>query len=46
MSIYHAIGLTALPHIGGLAGSLITRKQIKTWFEVYLTFNLNISCLI
>jgi hypothetical protein len=44
MSIYHAIGLTVLPHIGGFAGGLITRKQIKTWFEVnmdsYLIFKI------
>ena len=29
-----AVGLTALPFVGGFAGSLITRKQIKTWYTV------------
>ena len=34
MSILQAVGLTLLPHVGGFAGSMITRKQIKLWYEV------------
>ena len=26
-------GACILPHIGGVAGGLITRSQIKTWYE-------------
>lgn len=28
-----AIGLTLLPHLGGIIGGLITRKSIKEWYE-------------
>ena len=34
MTILQAIGLTALPHVGGIAGGIITRKEIKNWYEV------------
>ncbi|KAG8538694.1 hypothetical protein GDO81_022199 [Engystomops pustulosus] len=27
-----AIGLTLLPHVGGILGGLITRKEVKTWY--------------
>ncbi|XP_028303891.1 translocator protein [Gouania willdenowi] len=26
------IGMTALPHLGGLYGGYITRKEVKTWY--------------
>uniref|UniRef100_A0A8C9ZFR3 Translocator protein n=2 Tax=Sander lucioperca TaxID=283035 RepID=A0A8C9ZFR3_SANLU len=26
------LGMTALPHLGGLIGGYITRKQVKTWY--------------
>lgn len=26
------LGLTALPHVGGICGGLITRSQVKTWY--------------
>jgi len=26
-----AIGLTLLPHLGGIVGGLITRKNVKEW---------------
>ncbi|TRY54989.1 hypothetical protein DNTS_020742, partial [Danionella cerebrum] len=26
------LGLTALPHVGGIFGGLITRKEVKTWY--------------
>ncbi|KAJ8257366.1 hypothetical protein GJAV_G00184840 [Gymnothorax javanicus] len=26
------LGLTALPHVGGVVGALITRKEVKTWY--------------
>nr|ADO28402.1 translocator protein [Ictalurus furcatus] len=26
------LGLTALPHVGGIYGGLITRKEVKTWY--------------
>ncbi|XP_060089266.1 translocator protein 2 [Heteronotia binoei] len=29
----HAIGFTALPHLGGFLGWLITRKEVPTWYE-------------
>ena len=38
MSLWQAIGLTVLPNLGGFAGSLITRVQVKTCYEV---MNLN-----
>ena len=28
-----AVGATLLPFLGGLAGSAITRKNIKPWYE-------------
>lgn len=28
-----ALGLTALPHLGGLYGAYITRSQVKTWYS-------------
>ena len=34
MSILQAIGLSILPNIGGIAGGLITRSQIKIWYQV------------
>lgn len=27
-----AVGLTLLPHVGGILGGLITRKEVKTWY--------------
>ncbi|XP_048354468.1 translocator protein 2 [Sphaerodactylus townsendi] len=29
----HALGFTALPHLGGFLGWLITRKEVPTWYE-------------
>ncbi len=26
------LSLTALPHVGGLFGGFITRKEVKTWY--------------
>ncbi|XP_035239350.1 translocator protein [Anguilla rostrata] len=26
------LGLTALPHLGGICGAFITRKEVKTWY--------------
>lgn len=26
------LGLTALPHVGGVFGGLVTRNQVKTWY--------------
>lgn len=26
------LGFTALPHVGGICGGFITRKEIKTWY--------------
>ncbi|XP_028432669.1 translocator protein isoform X1 [Perca flavescens] len=26
------LGMTALPHLGGLVGGYITRQQVKTWY--------------
>ncbi|XP_030633091.1 LOW QUALITY PROTEIN: translocator protein [Chanos chanos] len=26
------LGLTALPHVGGVLGGIITRKEVKTWY--------------
>ncbi|XP_054641147.1 translocator protein [Dunckerocampus dactyliophorus] len=26
------VGMTALPHLGGLYGGYITRKEVKTWY--------------
>jgi len=26
------LSLTALPHVGGIFGGLITRKEVKTWY--------------
>ena len=37
MSLVQAIGLTALPNLGGILGSFVTRKSIKTWYEVSKT---------
>ena len=34
MSLLQAVGLTVLPNIGGLAGGLFTKKEIKNWYEV------------
>jgi hypothetical protein len=34
MSLVQAIGLAILPNIGGIAGSLVTRNNIKQWYEV------------
>ena len=34
MSLVHAIGLTALPHIGGLAAAFSNQNQIKNWYNV------------
>ena len=34
MSLIQAIGLTALPHIGGLAGAFYNRDQIRKWYDV------------
>ncbi|KAL4645819.1 translocator protein [Arapaima gigas] len=28
----HMLGFTALPHVGGFAGALITRREVKTWY--------------
>ncbi|KAM3877582.1 translocator protein [Diretmus argenteus] len=27
------LGLTALPHLGGLYGAYITRKEVKNWYQ-------------
>ncbi len=35
-----SVGLTLLPHVGGFAGSLITRRQVKQWYEVSMVFNM------
>ncbi|XP_064821971.1 translocator protein [Oncorhynchus masou masou] len=32
MSWLPMLGLTALPHLGGLYGGYVTRKQVKTWY--------------
>ncbi|XP_020651482.2 translocator protein 2 [Pogona vitticeps] len=29
----HALGFTALPHLGGFLGWFFTRKEVPTWFE-------------
>merc|ERR1719458_935025 len=29
-----AIGLTALPYLGGFAGGFVTKNNIKTWYEL------------
>ncbi|KPP64125.1 translocator protein-like [Scleropages formosus] len=29
----HVLGFTALPHLGGFAGALITRREVKTWYQ-------------
>ena len=35
MSLLHAVGLTLLPNIGGLAGLVITKKHLKDgWYDV------------
>lgn len=26
------LGFTALPHLGGLGGGIITRREVKTWY--------------
>nr|XP_056701350.1 translocator protein 2 [Euleptes europaea] len=31
--LFHALGFTALPHLGGVLGWLITRKEVPTWYE-------------
>ncbi|KAA0712872.1 Translocator protein [Triplophysa tibetana] len=33
------LSLTALPHLGGIFGGLITRKEVKTWYGSYLVWN-------
>ena len=33
MSIVQAIGLSILPNIGGIIGSLTMKNQIKNWYE-------------
>lgn len=40
MSILQAIGLSALPNLGGIAGSFVTRSNVKTWYEVIITITL------
>ena len=30
--MWQAIGLTALPYLGGLYGGYVTRHQVKTWY--------------
>lgn len=34
MSLLQAIGLTALPHVGGFAGAFFMSDQIKKWYDV------------
>jgi hypothetical protein len=34
MTILQAVGLSVFPNLGGFAGSLITKTQIKEWYEV------------
>ncbi len=34
MTLLEAIGLTALPHIGGLIGAFAMKDQVKNWYEV------------
>ena len=29
-----SVSLTLLPHIGGIAGAFITKKQVKSWYDV------------
>ncbi len=33
MSLVQAIGLSVFPNVGGWAGSLVTRTNIKSWYE-------------
>ena len=33
MPSWEAVGAILLPYIGGFAGSFITRKNIKSWYE-------------
>ena len=30
--MWQALGLTALPYLGGLYGGYVTRHQVKTWY--------------
>ncbi len=34
LTLLEAIGLTALPHIGGLIGAFAMKDQVKNWYEV------------
>jgi hypothetical protein len=38
MSVLQAIGLTTFPLLGGFAGSLITRKNVDSWYKVRCQF--------
>ncbi|KAF5909385.1 translocator protein, partial [Clarias magur] len=31
-AMWKVLGLTALPHVGGLLGGYITRREVKTWY--------------
>lgn len=33
-----SVSLTLLPHLGGIVGGLITRNQVKNWYDVSITF--------
>ncbi|XP_043932069.1 translocator protein-like [Protopterus annectens] len=32
MTWQYAVGFTVLPHIGGFAGGVITRREVPTWY--------------
>lgn len=31
-AMWTALGLTALPHVGGIFGGLITKKEVPAWY--------------
>lgn len=32
MTWQYAVGFTVLPHVGGIAGGIITRREVPTWY--------------
>jgi hypothetical protein len=38
MTILQAIGLSIFPNLGGFAGAMITKTQVKEWYEVYIHY--------
>lgn len=32
-NMWTMLGMTALPHVGGFLGGLITRNEVKTWYQ-------------